>query len=223
MWIPALGWAAFITSLAWSAYAVVLAWNKFISLLTWNNFVTALDWAVWLVKMAWSAYVTAVDWAAWIAGLSWSSFVAHLRWMDFAAKMNGWGDFIPPLTWDSFVDKVNLSDYIPDFGSWYDYIKAYFGGAEAAAATGNAGGTSYAYGQRSAINERGRELISIPADQTILPPGSRVYTNGQSNRMLDADTGTGLTINFYGTVVQNDMDIHRLANKLGSLVRKQRP
>lgn len=220
MWVPALSWTAFVTALAWTGYIVGVSLLKFVSMLTWDNFVAAIDWAVWLAKLAWSTYIKAVEWSAWIFGLMWSSFVSHLEWMDFVVDLSGWGDFVPPLTWSSFVASVDLASFIPDFGSWYDYIKAYFSSSEPA--TGNAGGTSYAFGQRSALNERGRELVSIPSDQAILPPGSRVYTNGQSNRMLAGAGDGGIVINLNGTVINSDRDIHSLANELGSLLKRKR-
>lgn len=221
MWVPALSWTAFVTALAWTGYIVGVSLLKFVSMLTWDNFVAAIDWAVWLAKLAWSTYIKAVEWSAWIFGLMWSSFVSHLEWMDFVVDLSGWGDFVPPLTWSSFVASVDLASFIPDFGSWYDYIKAYFSSSEPA--TGNAGGTSYGYGQLSGLNERGRELVSIPSDQGILPPGSRVYTNGQSNRMLaGAGAGDGgVHVHLDGLVIQNDRDIHSTVNEIGRLLRRQ--
>lgn len=178
--------------------------------------IKAPDWVATLSSWGWPAFplwawplLPAWTWPAYLAFV-WPAY-ADWVWSDYPSW--SWPT-LPSWKWPSLPSWTWPSIPAPD---WLDAL------LNAVGLGGNAGGTSYAYGQRSAINERGRELISIPADQTILPPGSRVYTNGQSNRMMDADTGTGLTINFYGTTIQSDMDIHRLANKLGSLVRKQRP
>lgn len=192
--------------------------NKIISLAAWIASLGSGGVDIAIAEPEWMSKMLAWVWPA-LPAWTWPTYLAF-TWPAYVDWV--WSDYptwswptLPPWKWPSFPSWTWPSIPAPD---WLDALLNAVG-----LGSGNAGGTSYAYGQGSAINERGRELISIPADQTILPPGSRVYTNGQSNRMLDADTGTGLTINFYGTVVQNDMDIHRLANKLGSLVRKQRP
>jgi len=79
------------------------------------------------------------------------------------------------------------------------------GGKEA-----KAGGTSYFRGGYTRINERGDEGI-------ILPAGSRVLTNGQTNN-LAASQGRSVTINLGGVTIRNDMDLHRLRYELGTML-----
>jgi hypothetical protein len=59
------------------------------------------------------------------------------------------------------------------------------------------------------INERGYEQI-------VLPAGSRVYTNGQTNNMAGQEPRV-ININLGGVTVANEMD----GRKLGGLLRDQ--
>ena len=182
----------------------------------WWASVTSIDIKApeWMSTWVWPA----LPLFAWplLPTWTWPAYLAF-AWPAYAAWV--WGDYptwswptLPSWKWPSFPSFTWPS--IPE-PAWWSSLKDYLGFA---------GGTSYAsgVGQWSALNERGRELVSVPSDQAILPPGSRVYTNGQSNRMMDADTGAGFTFNFYGTIIKSDQDIHKLGNQLGSLVRKQR-
>ena len=85
----------------------------------------------------------------------------------------------------------------------------------------NAGGNSYFAGGMTHLNERGREMVAIPADQAILPAGSRIYTNGQANRMLAGGEGGGNLINIEKVYVTNQQDIHALAWQVDNLRRRQ--
>lgn len=81
---------------------------------------------------------------------------------------------------------------------------------------GEAGGSSYMQGGAlRGINERGMELVSIPRSHAILPPGSKVYTNGQSNRMMAGGGGGDVHIHLDGIVIRSDQDINSLAFQLG--------
>ena len=71
---------------------------------------------------------------------------------------------------------------------------------------GSAGGTSYFPGGATAINERGYE-------QVVLPAGSRVYTNGQTNNRQGNEERT-ININLGGVTVNSPMDAHRLGGML---------
>lgn len=78
-------------------------------------------------------------------------------------------------------------------------------------------GDSYFSGGGVNINERGRELVSIPKNYAFLPPGSRIYTNGQSNRMMQGQAnGQPVTVNLNGVVIADDQDIHRTAFQIGN-------
>jgi len=83
------------------------------------------------------------------------------------------------------------------------------GGADGNPSTPQAIGTSYFRGGAAQINERGYEQI-------VLPAGSRIYTNGQTNNL---PTGEGKTfnINLGGVTVRNETD----ARRLGDILRDQ--
>lgn len=114
---------------------------------------------------------------------------------------------------------VETPGWIKDFQDIVDtltgWIPPWLGG-------GKAVGDSYFMGGMTHLNERGRELVSIPADQAILPAGSRIYTNGQANRMMAGAGGEWGNVNIYleGTVIRSDQDIHSLAFKLGNQLRR---
>lgn len=117
-----------------------------------------------------------------------------------------WPDLTTPDWIKNFVDAINslLNWKPPDLNPF------------------NAGGSSYFMGGMTHLNERGRELVSIPADQAILPAGSQIYTNGQANRMLAGAGGEWGNVNIYleGMVIRSDQDIHSLAFKLGNQFRR---
>jgi hypothetical protein len=51
----------------------------------------------------------------------------------------------------------------------------------------------------------------------VLPAGSRVLTNGQTNN-LPAGDGRTVNINLGGVTIRNDMDLHRLRFELGTML-----
>ena len=116
-----------------------------------------------------------------------------------------WPDLTTPDWIQSFVDAINalINWSMPDMNPF------------------NAGGNSYFAGGMTHLNERGRELVAIPADQAILPAGSRIYTNGQANRMLAGGEGGGNLINIEKVYVTNQQDIHALAWQVDNLRRRQ--
>lgn len=69
----------------------------------------------------------------------------------------------------------------------------------------NATGTSYWRGGYTTINEHGPELVELPA-------GSKVYSNSTSKQMMGE--GKGVQINMYGTVIREEADVDRMAEKL---------
>jgi hypothetical protein len=83
------------------------------------------------------------------------------------------------------------------------------GGADGDPATPQAIGTSYFRGGVAQINERGYEQI-------VLPAGSRIYTNGQTNN-LPASEGKVFNINLGGVTVRSEAD----ARRLGDMLRDQ--
>jgi SLT domain-containing protein len=83
------------------------------------------------------------------------------------------------------------------------------GGADGDPSTPEAGGTSYFRGGLAQINERGYE-------QAVLPAGTRVYTNGQTNNLPNQEPTT-ININLGGVTVSGEMD----ARRLGGLLRDQ--
>jgi TP901 family phage tail tape measure protein len=80
------------------------------------------------------------------------------------------------------------------------------GGADGDPSTPEAGGTSYFRGGAAQINERGYE-------QVVLPAGSRVYTNGQTNNLPTGEART-ININMGGITVKSDRDAHYVVNTL---------
>jgi len=83
------------------------------------------------------------------------------------------------------------------------------GGAAGGSDDGSAGGTSYFPGGQTAIDERGYEQI-------VLPAGSRIYTNGQTNN-LPTSEGKTININLGGVTVRSEAD----ARRLGDILRDQ--
>ncbi len=83
------------------------------------------------------------------------------------------------------------------------------GGADGNPSTPQAIGTSYFRGGAAQINERGYEQI-------VLPAGSRIYTNGQTNN-LPASEGKTVNINLGGVTVRSEAD----ARRLGDILRGQ--
>jgi len=116
-----------------------------------------------------------------------------------------WPDLTTPDWIQSFVDAINalINWSMPDMNPF------------------NAGGSSYFMGGMTHLNERGRELVAIPADQAILPAGSRIYTNGQANRMMAGGEGGGNLVNIEKVYVTNQQDIHALAWQVDNLRRRQ--
>ena len=185
------------------------AWLDSLLAWAWPVVGPAVDWVKTLLAWAWPAMMaTAEAWVQTLMSWGWPDFISEPSWVSDLFDWD-WPDFIASPAWLTDLLGWDWPD-LPQLPSW-------LGGGE-----GNAGGTSYAFGQRSALNERGRELVSIPSDQGILPPGSRVYTNGQSNRMLAGAGDGGIVINLNGTVINSDRDIHSLANELGSLLKRKR-
>jgi len=115
-----------------------------------------------------------------------------------------------------FLGKLNLPNPFAGLASAADAVRnaiAEFGGGvvegftgQPATEDGSAGGTSYFPGGATAINERGYE-------QVVLPAGSRVYTNGQTNNR-QGDEGRAININLGGVTVNSPMDAHRLGGML---------
>ncbi len=83
------------------------------------------------------------------------------------------------------------------------------GGADGDPSTPQAIGSSYFRGGTAQLYERGYEQI-------VLPAGSRIYTNGQTNNL---PTGEGKTynINLGGVTVRSEAD----ARRLGDMLRDQ--
>lgn len=121
-----------------------------------------------------------------------------------------WPDIKTPDWIKTFTDAIDkLLGWVPQLPSW-------MGGS------GNAGGSSYFMGGMTALNERGRELVAIPADQAILPAGSQIYTNGQANRMMAGAGGEwgGNLVNIEKVYVTNQQDVHSLAWQIDNLRRR---
>lgn len=83
------------------------------------------------------------------------------------------------------------------------------GGTDGDPATPQAVGTSFFRGGAAQINERGYEQI-------VLPAGSRIYTNGQTNN-LPTGEGKVFNINLGGVTVRSEAD----ARRLGDMLRDQ--
>lgn len=249
-YVPSLVWSTFIDHFSWSDVKA-FDWKEFVPNLVWLNYITPVGWATYIIKLAWTDYIAQFAWRDWVAKLSWptttttfvwkdwvpklswpnatsifswSAFIEKLKWPDLSFDWDDyvpgikWKDWISAVKWSDFVTTIAWKDYIPDFGKWSDYVSDIL----KSVIPGNAGGNSYFMGGMTHLNERGRELVSIPADQAILPAGSRIYTNGQANRMLAGAGGEWGNVNIYleGTVIRSDQDIHSLAFKLGNQIRR---
>jgi len=83
------------------------------------------------------------------------------------------------------------------------------GGADGDPSTPQAIGTSYFRGGTAQLYERGYEQI-------VLPAGSRIYTNGQTNN-LPTSEGKTVNINLGGVTVRSETD----ARRLGDMLRDQ--
>ena len=80
------------------------------------------------------------------------------------------------------------------------------GGADGDPSTPQAIGTSYFRGGTAQLYERGYEQI-------VLPAGSRIYTNGQTNN-LPTSEGKTVNINLGGVTVRSETDARRLVDML---------
>ena len=84
------------------------------------------------------------------------------------------------------------------------------GGADGDPSTPMAGGTSYWSGGLVQKNERGYEQI-------VLPAGSRIYTNGQTNN-LPAGGGTTINVNLGGVSISKEMDVQTIGYTLANQI-----
>ena len=82
---------------------------------------------------------------------------------------------------------------------------------------GAAVGSSFLAGGLTEVGERGREFI-------IPPAGSKVLTNGQSNRLAaaGADWGGGSTINMGQVYVGDKMDVEAIAYRVATIIERRR-
>ncbi|MBP3931055.1 MAG: hypothetical protein J6D47_16025, partial [Peptostreptococcaceae bacterium] len=94
---------------------------------------------------------------------------------------------------------------------------------------GNATGTKYWRGGLSVVGEHGPELVQMPS-------GSKVYTNTETNSILNSDkqgrqsTNTGTTVDSSITiakiadtiVVREESDIDKIANAIVSRLQQRR-
>lgn len=249
-YVPSLIWNTFIDHFSWSDVKT-FDWKEFVPNLVWLNYITPVGWATYIIKLAWTDYITQFAWKDWVAKLSWptttttfvwkdwvpklswpnatsvfswSAFIEKLKWPDLSFDWDDyvpdikWKDWISAVKWSDFVTTIAWKDYIPDFGKWSDYVSDIL----KSVIPGNAGGSSYFMGGMTHLNERGRELVAIPADQAILPAGSRIYTNGQANRMMaGGGEGGGNLVNIEKVYVTNQQDIHALAWQVDNLRRRQ--
>jgi TP901 family phage tail tape measure protein len=81
-----------------------------------------------------------------------------------------------------------------------------FGGGEEP----KAGGSSYAGGGLTMVGERGPEAV-------VMPAGSRVLTNGQTNN-LQGSSGTTINVNFSGVKIGRDMDLQQIGYGLANQI-----
>jgi hypothetical protein len=114
-------------------------------------------------------------------------------------------------TFKSFLDGLQLRNPFTPLVDAYNTIAGGIakigteGGMDNNPATPWAGGTSYFPGGMGTINERGYEEI-------ILPAGSRILTNGQTNQQQPQ--GTQVTINMGGITVRSEQDAHYVVDRL---------
>jgi len=109
-----------------------------------------------------------------------------------------------------FLGGISLPNpFAPLADAWNTVASHLPGGGAGGPEDGTAGGTSYFAGGQTAIDERGYEQI-------VLPPGSRIYTNGQTNN-LPTSEGKTININLGGVTVRSEAD----ARRLGDILRDQ--
>lgn len=150
-------------------------------------------------------------------GVSMSDIVESIKsW--WAEKWNAMVGFVQPVLdivgtvqtkLQGFVDWIS-SIHIPNpFSGWtVPELPAWATGL----LPGHAAGTSWAAGRLTEVGERGREFI-------IPPAGSKVLTNGQSNRLAaqGADMGGGTVINMGPVTIANNMDIEAVAYRVATI------
>jgi len=137
------------------------SWSTFVTALTWPEAIAGFTWDTWLDVLAWPAVTAIFAWGDWITALEWPD--------------------IDSFSWSEFVDGVDLASYIPDFGSWADYIEDAINNFIGGSAVGR---SYWPDGAAGVVGERGPELA-------VMPAGSKILTNGQSNRRLAGDGGMG--------------------------------
>lgn len=191
-----------------------------------DNWVKETDW-VGILKDIVDTWVEAADWIATIQSIV-DDWIKSPDWLaTLKTQIENWfkvpewittlktqiEDFFKVPEWIATLKDTiqSLLDWTPS--SLLDRAKEAVGL--------KAIGDSYFGGGLTGLNERGRELISIPRDQAILPSGAQIYTAGQSNRMLaGADGGPNIQINNNNNV-RSDVDIHRIAWQTASQIRFQ--
>lgn len=202
--LTAPGWVATLVDWAWPDFIGQPGWVATLFDWLWPDFIGQPAWAKALVAWAWPLFISQPDWAKVLVAWAWPLFIGQPGWV--ASLMDWlWPDFDMPDWLNRLFDWSWPS--LPSLPGWLG---------------GNAGGTSYYTGGRTLLNERGRELIALPVEQSVLPAGSQVFTNGQSNRLLAGAGGTGGDIHIHldGLVINNEQDVAALGWRLGNYARR---
>lgn len=166
---------------------------------TWENFSTAIGTIMTAI------YDTVIDTLTDL-GVDAQALVDSIKswWSDKFGAMQG--------IVDGVVGAIQgLWDKVSAFAAWIGsvHIPNPFAGLHV---PGFASGTSYSPGGLVEVGERGREFI-------IPPAGSKVLTNGQSNRLADSAQGSksyNITVN--GVQLRTDLDGERLGYRLAGLI-----
>lgn len=184
-----------------------------------DNWVKETDW-VGILKDIVDTWTEAADWIATIQSIV-DDWLKSPDWL--ATLKTQVENFFKTPEWLSTL-KTQIEDFfkVPTWvQTFQDAVNSLLGWVPTDLNPFNAVGASYTAGGGVHINERGRELISIPRDQAILPSGAQIYTNGQSNRMLAGAGGGGeITVNQYNTI-KNDIDLNRAAYHTANQIRFQ--
>ena len=129
---------------------------------SWSNFITALTWPSSTAIFAWTDWLSKLTWPLATSIFAWTDWLSKLIWPNI--EWSGWSAFVPDLEWPE----------IPDFPGW-DWLTSLN-------PFGSAVGRSYWPGGVGVVGERGPEAL-------VMPAGSKVLTNGQTNRRMVGEGG----------------------------------
>ena len=237
-WAVKLVWSQFITQIDWMGFITRLTtWGSYVSEVDWGDHITKFEkWASYVVGIAWKDFVDKLIWPK-IPGFEWKDWAVKLQWPDLSFAWSSWidklvwpniswpgfGTFVDRLNWPdirwpgfgTFVDRLNWpsiswpgwGDFIPDFPGWPNLGDMFRDWLSNINLPGFAIGSSGVAGGVAKVGERGAEYV-------VMPPGARVLTNGQSNR-LEGQGGKTIHLHLDGVVINRAVDEEELFARWG--------